>query len=366
VSGGTNQHVGWAVQNPTAAPVNYRLKVHGDGVSPIKYKLVTSCCNLTDYTATPVHIPPDVYHFEATVNTCCATNPIPTVWSAACAGTAYPSGPDVIFRFTLASAGIVSFQANATFDDQIMVFTDLANPTTTCVASKDGSGNGELMPNISLSAGTYYVSVSAYLATSCGTITLVMDSDVPLPVELSGDLTATPGDGAMTLSWATAAENGNSRFDIVRNGQVVGQVAGAGISPTHHSYRFTDANLSNGTTYNYTLRAVTVNGVSSELATVSAVPSFSAANVTEYGLHQNFPNPFNPTTSIAVDLVESGNVSLKVYNLMGQEVASLVSGTMTTGRHIVNFDASNLSSGIYLYRLSVNGFVAEKKMLLMK
>jgi hypothetical protein len=95
------------------------------------------------------------------------------------------------------------------------------------------------------------------------------------------------------------------------------------------------------------------------------VPSFDAAVITEYALRQNFPNPFNPTTSIAVDLVEAGFASLKVYNLMGQEVADL-SSRMDAGRHIVHFNAKDLSSGIYLYRLNVNGFSAEKKMLLMK
>ena len=88
--------------------------------------------------------------------------------------------------------------------------------------------------------------------------------------------------------------------------------------------------------------------------------------VTECALHQNYPNPFNPTTSIVLDLAKSGYVSLRVYNLMGQEVARLTSGSMEKGSHIVYFDGSNLSSGAYLYRASVNGFVAEKKMLLMK
>lgn len=189
--------------------------------------------------------------------------------------------------------------------------------------------------------------------------------DVILPVELLGTPSATAGDGSVTLNWITASENGNARFDILRGGAVVGRVDGAGTSPTRHTYRWTESGLTNGTTYTYTLRAVGVDGSSFELAMLEATP-FDAAAVTEYALHQNYPNPFNPTTSIAVDLLDKGNVSLKVYNLMGQEVANLVNGNMDKGRHLVTFDASKLSSGIYLYRLSVNGFVAEKKMLLMK
>jgi len=191
-------------------------------------------------------------------------------------------------------------------------------------------------------------------------------SDVILPIELMGTPTATAGDGEITLSWATASETGNSRFDILRNGALVGKVDGAGSSPTHHSYRFTDNGLVNGTTYTYTLHAVGMDGSVYDIATLTGTPNAAAATITEYALHQNYPNPFNPTTSIVLDLVEKGFVSLKVYNLMGQEVAAVVNCTMDQGRHVVSFDASHLSSGIYLYRLNVNGFVAEKKMLLMK
>ncbi|HEY3296056.1 MAG TPA: T9SS type A sorting domain-containing protein, partial [bacterium] len=132
------------------------------------------------------------------------------------------------------------------------------------------------------------------------------------------------------------------------------------------SYRYTDASVTNGTVYHYSLVAISASGDRQVLGNVSVTPSFNAATVTEYALHQNYPNPFNPTTSIALDLVDNGFVSLKVYNLMGQEVASLVNGNLSSGRHIVSFDAASLSSGVYLYRLNVNGFVAEKKMLLMK
>jgi len=88
--------------------------------------------------------------------------------------------------------------------------------------------------------------------------------------------------------------------------------------------------------------------------------------ITEYALHQNYPNPFNPETQITFDLLEAGTVHLTVYNLMGQEVTSLVNGGMTAGRHSVRFDATNLPSGLYLYRMDVNGFTGQHKMLLLK
>ena len=85
-----------------------------------------------------------------------------------------------------------------------------------------------------------------------------------------------------------------------------------------------------------------------------------------FGLEQNFPNPFNAGTQITFDLIDAGDVSLSVYNLLGQEVAALVNGTMEAGRHVVSFSANNLPSGLYLYRMETNGFTAQKKMILMK
>ncbi len=87
---------------------------------------------------------------------------------------------------------------------------------------------------------------------------------------------------------------------------------------------------------------------------------------TEYGLEQNYPNPFNPTTKISYSIPVAGNVSLKVFNAIGQEVATLVSKEQAPGNYSVNFDASQLSSGVYLYRIQVNDYTASKKMMLLK
>ena len=86
----------------------------------------------------------------------------------------------------------------------------------------------------------------------------------------------------------------------------------------------------------------------------------------EYSLSQNYPNPFNPTTAINYALPQSGNVSLVVYNIRGEEVAFLINGTVPAGVHSVNWDASTVSSGIYFYRLTVGDLTETKKMLLLK
>ncbi|MFA5184057.1 MAG: T9SS type A sorting domain-containing protein [Patescibacteria group bacterium] len=87
---------------------------------------------------------------------------------------------------------------------------------------------------------------------------------------------------------------------------------------------------------------------------------------TEYALSQNYPNPFNPATTIRFALPKSGRVTLVVYNLLGQEVSTLVNEELSLGSHEVKFDANNLASGIYIYRISTADFTASKKMLLTK
>ena len=177
---------------------------------------------------------------------------------------------------------------------------------------------------------------------------------------------AVSGDSRVTLNWRTASKSNNDRFDIVRDGKVVTQMDALNLA-TGADYSWTDRAVTNGTTYSYTLVAVDNLGERTTLRSVAATPATTATGMaTEYALYQNYPNPFNPTTTIAFDLLESGLVSLKVYNLIGQNVATVLNGTMGAGHHLATFDARNLPSGLYLYRLETNGFSAEKKMLLMK
>ena len=86
----------------------------------------------------------------------------------------------------------------------------------------------------------------------------------------------------------------------------------------------------------------------------------------KYKLSQNYPNPFNPATTIAFDLPVSGHVILNVYNLLGEEVATVADDYFTTGSHCLLFDASALQSGVYYYKIQTENFVATKKMLLIK
>jgi len=87
---------------------------------------------------------------------------------------------------------------------------------------------------------------------------------------------------------------------------------------------------------------------------------------TEFNLSQNYPNPFNPTTTIKYGLPVDAHVTLKVYDVLGREVQTLVNGNVPAGVHTVRFDATDLSSGVYLYRLTAGEYTSVKKLVVMK
>ncbi len=262
---------------------------------------------------------------------------------------------------------------SATVNTQVIVpVNGSQNVPTVTIASgcaDCGDLNCEPLSNWVLGDWTFVANPPEYVANlTAGTgatgCCVCLHLDFVLPVELLA-FAGLPQDRAVKLSWTTASELNTSHFEIMRDGQTVANVA-ATNNATGSSYHWTDASVLNGTTYRYDLMAVSMSGVRQNLGNVLATPSLNTAVITEYALHQNYPNPFNPSTSIAVDLVEAGQVSLTVYNLMGREIATIMSGDMSAGRHVVSFDARNLPSGVYLYRLNINGFTAEKKMLLLK
>ncbi|MEN8191642.1 MAG: FlgD immunoglobulin-like domain containing protein [Bacteroidota bacterium] len=96
------------------------------------------------------------------------------------------------------------------------------------------------------------------------------------------------------------------------------------------------------------------------------VEEISSEIPNEYSLGQNYPNPFNPTTMINFSIPESGLVTLKVFNILGQEVAELINDVQAAGSYKVSFDASNLTNGLYIYKIQANNYTATKKMLLVK
>ena len=188
-----------------------------------------------------------------------------------------------------------------------------------------------------------------------------------LPVELSS-FSALVNVNNVSLHWKTATEVNNNGFEIQRkadsqnsNWEKVGFVHGHGNSNSPKEYSFTDKNLTGGTEIIYRLKQIDNDGKYeySKEAEVKVVP-------TEISLLQNYPNPFNPVTEIKFTLPEAAKVTLRVYNIIGQEVANLVNGIEEAGFHSVKFEGSDLPSGTYIYRLQTGSVVQTKKMVLLK
>ncbi len=127
------------------------------------------------------------------------------------------------------------------------------------------------------------------------------------------------------------------------------------------------ANMLTSTTYGFPATGGTIQfAVIKTGAFVTDVKLIDTSIPTSYALEQNFPNPFNPSTEIRFSLPSAHDVSLKVYNIIGQEVTTLVNEFKAAGTYSVQFNGANLASGMYLYRLQTNGFSEVKKSVLMK
>ncbi|HPS66009.1 MAG TPA: T9SS type A sorting domain-containing protein, partial [Ignavibacteria bacterium] len=102
------------------------------------------------------------------------------------------------------------------------------------------------------------------------------------------------------------------------------------------------------------------------LGNITAITPVSTQIPETYSLSQNYPNPFNPVTKINFEIAKQGLVTLKVFDMLGRQVSELINGFKPAGQYSVDFNAANLSSGVYLYKLEVNGYSNVKKMILIK
>lgn len=201
------------------------------------------------------------------------------------------------------------------------------------------------------------------------TKTLIVDD--PIPVELTS-FTANVENNSVYLNWQTASELNNSGFDIERcqigsDGNrsewiKLGFIQGKGNSTELNSYSYIDGSAKSVGTYVYRLKQIDYDGTFE----YSHEVEIDVNKPVQYELSQNYPNPFNPTTTISFSVPENSHVSLRVFDVLGNEVTTLLDEQVSTGRHEVNFDAGNLASGVYYYTLQAGNFTSTKKLMLMK
>ncbi len=185
-----------------------------------------------------------------------------------------------------------------------------------------------------------------------------------VPVELVSFNARTSG-GKNILEWQTSTEKNNRGFEIERSIDgdsyaARGFVEGSGTTEQPHSYSFTDEGV-NGNVY-YRLKQVDFNG-GYDYSNIIEINSTSSP---DYQLAQNYPNPFNPATLISYTLPYNGFVTLKVYDVLGREIQTLVNGFQEAGAHSVNFNASGLASGVYMYKMEAGNYSSLKKMVVIK
>ena len=188
-----------------------------------------------------------------------------------------------------------------------------------------------------------------------------------LPVELTS-FTAKVVGNTIELNWITGTEVNNYGFEVERSSNItlggwerIGFVEGQGNSNSPKEYSFTDS-PKGGSKFSYRLKQIDTDGKYA----YSNVINIEINLPIEVRLNQNYPNPFNPSTNISYSISKSSRVVLSVYDVLGNLVTTLVNENQEIGSYTINFNAGELSSGIYYYKLQVGDFVAVKKMLLLK
>ena len=169
------------------------------------------------------------------------------------------------------------------------------------------------------------------------------------------------------MYWKTKTEVNNYGFIVERRinesqWNTIGFVAGSGNSNSPKEYSYTDKELfAGGSKFQYRLKQVDSDGSFeySDVVEVVVVPD-------QYELSQNYPNPFNPSTTIQFSLPKQTQLKINIYNMLGEQVATIAEGMYESGYHKVTFNASTLPSGTYVYRLESSDFVQVKKMILIK
>ena len=277
-------------------------------------------------------------------------------------GISYSAAPLVVNELTIPVAGSIKI-GRFEFSTSAAQFTEAAMGKIW----RPYSGSNPKSKYFYVNSG---VAVELTIAAN---YTYSVGSEPLLPVELSSF--SADGQGRnVNLSWVTKTEINTSSFQVERtvqgtqNWSKVGEVTASGNSSSPKEYSFTDKKLNSGK-YSYRLKMVDNDGTFD----YSKVVEIEVSLPKEYAISQNYPNPFNPTSRIDYQLPFDSKVTLDIYGITGEKVATIINGEFAAGYYTteVNAGALNLASGVYVYRMSAVGqnnqnFVQVKKLKLTK
>jgi hypothetical protein len=303
------------------------------------------------------------------------------------AGGVYGTSGNVVYtseasttQMTLSFNGTVNITTMQAFEaDGLITATWVFTPNTGTPKSISVAGNGTTVTLNFVGITSVVITRQGGGSLAFGFDTIVIDAS--LPVELVS-FNARENRNSILLNWTTATEVNNYGFEIERkvadqeqeNGKFekIGFVNGAGNSNSSKSYSFTDNTLL-GRVYMYRLKQIDNDGSYEYSKEIKVVLN----NLPEYSLEKNYPNPFNPSTTIKYKLPVDSRVDLKIYDIMGREVKTLVNEDNSMGFKEVIWNGKNdrgelVTSGIYICRLRAlpieggNVFEKNEKLVLMK
>ena len=259
---------------------------------------------------------------------------------------------------------------------KILLSTDggLTYPITIIESTPNDGSEAVLIPNNPTTTARVRVEAVNNVFFDISNVNFTITAAIP--VELTS-FTASYNSSNVKLEWTTATETNNKGFEIekcrvqnstdVKQWENIGFITGHGTTTLQNDYSFIDRNVTSVGKYFYRLRQIDFDG------------SFQYSNEVEvdinapksYNLAQNFPNPFNPVTSIQFSVPVAADVEIVIYNSLGQQVLELIKGNYSPGLHYIDVDASSLSSGVYHYKIEAKGndgskYVSFKKMVLLK
>lgn len=274
------------------------------------------------------------------------------------------SSSDYITRYwKVTSNNITSFSCNASF---VYLDSDINGDENLIYLGRYKDGSWTLLDLTNTATNTLSGTVSSFSEFTGG-------ESGALPVELTS-FTVSLSNKNILLNWTIASEKNNYGFEIERsstipnlvNWEKIGFVSGHGNSNSPKEYSFIDNTLTKYGKYYYRLKQIDNDGS----YRYSDIVEVNFEMLSKYSLDQNYPNPFNPSTIISYQIPENNFVTLKVYDIIGNEIATLVNEYKEAGRYDVEFNSEligkQISNGVYIYKIQAGDFIQSKKMILIK